>query len=346
MQIQGNELLFKTLVGSQAYGTSTPASDEDFKGCYMQSTDDLVGFGYREQIDVTKDECYYELRRFMQLLQSANPTMLEMLFVPDECVVHKSPVWDILVKNRGSFLTRKCRDSFGGYAVAQIKRAKGLNKKMNWEDNRVERKDVLDFVYAYEEGKTYPVKEYLTAKGRIQEGCGLVGLDHFPGTYALYYNETYGYKGICGPDSNDIRLSSVPKGEKPLTTIYFNKDAYSIHCKDFLSYTEWLANRNTTRYVDVADHGQKVDGKNLMHCRRLIDTALEIGQTGTLSVRRPNREYLLSIRKGEVDLETIIAEAERDLLLLDDIYKGSPLPEECDKERVNEILLEMRHFKN
>lgn len=37
--------IFKAIVGSQAYGTNIPTSDTDYKGVYMQSEDDLLGFG-------------------------------------------------------------------------------------------------------------------------------------------------------------------------------------------------------------------------------------------------------------------------------------------------------------
>ena len=346
--INGNKLLFKTIVGSQAYGTSIPTSDVDFKGVYIQPNDAILGFNYKEQIEVNKDECYYEIRRYLQLLQSANPTVLEMLFVPEECVQYKDPSWQVLLESRHIFLTKQCKNSFGGFAVAQIKRAKGLNKKMNWEEKRVERKDVLDFIWAIQDGKTVPAKSIMSDVAQPYH-FGLAGLDHFPGSYALYYDHTggtLGYKGIAGPDSNDVRLSSIPKGEEPLTTIFFNKDAYSIHCKEYREYQEWLEKRNTTRYVDVAGHGQAIDGKNLLHCRRLIDTALEIAQTGTLTVKRPNAEYLLSIRRGEVSLEDIISKAEEDLARLDELYLKCNLPDSVDMNQVNELLLQIRHLNN
>jgi len=117
-------LIFKAIVGSQSYGTSTPTSDVDYKGVYMQSVDELVGFGYKEQVDVGKDECYYEVRRFLQLLGSANPTVLELLYSPTDCILQSSPQFQLIVKHRDRFLTQKCLSSFGGYAVAQIKRQK------------------------------------------------------------------------------------------------------------------------------------------------------------------------------------------------------------------------------
>lgn len=340
-------LIFKAIVGSQSYGTSTPESDIDYKGIFMSHPDKLIGFGYEEQINVTKDETYYEVRRFLELLQSANPTVLELLYSPKDCIIEKKPVFDLIIRNRDKFLTQKCLLSFGGYTIAQIKKAKGLDKKMNWEKSRIERKTPLDFCYVYENGKTLPVEQWLKEKRLKQELCGLVALNHFKDCYALYYDffsEKIGFHGIVLSDSNDIRLSSVPKGLEPLCVINYNKDAYSNHCRDYNEYQDWIKNRNTQRYVDIDNHGQKVDGKNLLHCRRLLDTAIEIATQKTINVRRPNSDYLLKIRRGEVPLQEIIENAEKDILCLDELFKNSGLPKDVDKDFVNYLLLQIRKF--
>ncbi|MCU0355106.1 MAG: nucleotidyltransferase domain-containing protein, partial [Cytophagales bacterium] len=344
-------LIFKAIVGSQSYGTATPTSDIDHKGVYMQPVDDLISFDYKEQIEISKDEVYYEVRRFLQLLQSANPTVLELLYSPEDCIVQTSPQFERIVQNRHRFLTQKCLHSFGGYAIAQIKKAKGLDKKMNWEKDRVERKTPLDFVYAYTDGKTMPVEKWLEKNGKKQEKCGLVALDHFRDCYALYYDDNLengqpplGFKGIVMDDSNAVRLSAVPKGMTAETIVYYNKDGYSMHCKDYRDYETWLANRNTQRYVDIKGHNQQIDGKNLLHCRRLLDMAMEIATEKTIRVRRPNADYLLSIRRGEVELETIIEQAEKDLQQLDELFAKSGLPTDCDRDFVNELLLSIRHM--
>lgn len=354
MNIPG-KIIFKCIVGSRAYGTNIETSDTDYKGVYMQNQNDLLGFGYKEQIDHGKDECYYEVRRFLQLLETANPTVLEMLFIPDHCIIESSPEFDLLKKHRTKFLTKKCLNSFGGYAVAQIKKAKGMGKKMNWENSKVTRKSPIDFVYAYESGKTFPITTWLKREGLNERYCGLVGLQHFKDCYALYYDysahygsqgnrtfEPWGFHGIVLEDSNDIRLSSVPKGIEPRIIVNYNKDGYSKHCKDFNHYQEWLENRNTQRYVDVDNHNQKIDGKNLLHCRRLLDTATEIAKEGTISVFRPNASYLLQIRRGKISLESIIENAEHDLKGLNVLYEKSDLPESVDKAFVNDLLLQVR----
>lgn len=348
------DLIFKAVVGSQAYGTAIPTSDTDYKGIYKASYNELAGFNYKEQIEVGKDECYYELRRFLQLAQTANPTILELLYSPEDCILVRSRAHELLASHRHKFLTTQCANSFGGYAIAQIKKARGLDKKMNYEKSRIERKTPLDFCYVYEEGKTLPVQNWL--KGRKQGNCGLAKLNHIKDCYSLYYDysqdyshtnrvqKDYQYKGIIGEDSNEVRLSSIPKEATPETLMYFNKDGYSMHCKDYKEYQEWLQNRNTTRYTDTVTHGQQIDGKNLMHCRRLLDMAMEIAVEGTINVRRPNAADLLKIRRGEVSLDKLIEEAERDIKELDELFSKSSLPTEVDKDWVNELLLEARRL--
>lgn len=338
------KILLKAIVGSQAYGTNTANSDIDYKGVYAQPVEDLIGFTYKEQIEVSKDECYFEVRRFLQLLQSANPTMLELLYMPPECIVEKHPAFDIIIHNRDKFLTKKCLNSFGGYAIAQISKAKGLEKKMNWEHDKITRKKPFDFCYVYEDGKTMPLLYFLERNNRSADKCGLVALNHFKNCYALYYDATgeLDYKGIVSEKGNDVKLSSVPKGEKPVSIICFNQEGYSSHCKDYVEYETWLKNRNVQRYVDIANHQQQIDGKNLLHCRRLLDMAIEIATQKTINVRRPNAQELLKIRRGEIDLAAFMQKAEDEILELNELFEKSDLPKEVDNYFVNDLLLRIR----
>lgn len=333
--------LFSTLVGSQAYGTATPTSDFDKKGVFHASSAELLGTKYKQQIDHTKDHVDYELKRFLELLCSANPTVLEMLFSPDECVEYKHPVFDEILKHRHLFLTKKCRDSFGGYAVAQLRKARGLEKKFNWENNRTERKEPIDFCYLIIDSHTYKLTEWLEGMNIKEEELGLINLDHAPHCYAMFLCKERKYNGIFAKNSDYTIVSSIPKGEKPIGTLVYNKDSFQIHRKEWTEYQTWLAERNTQRYVDLKGHGQKVDGKHLLHLRRLLDVALEIPVLKTLKVRRDNADYLLSIRRGEVNLEDIIKQGEEDIEKLNDLYKKSDLPD--SPPDIDELLIQVRH---
>ena len=78
----------------------------------------------------TNDTVYYELNRFIRLLRDNNPNILEELYVPEDKILLMSERIKPLYDNRDKFLTTKCRNTFGGYSISQIKKARGLNKKI------------------------------------------------------------------------------------------------------------------------------------------------------------------------------------------------------------------------
>jgi hypothetical protein len=380
--VENGLILFETIVGSQAYGTQTPTSDEDHKFVYILPMDNILGVGYVEQLNVTKDITGWEIKRFLELMGSNNPTVLELLNSPEDCIVYKHPLFDLILEHKEDFITKICKDSFGGYARQQIKKAKGLNKKQNWEKDKVVRKDLLDFCYVIVDEKSIPWN--IWNAGRYSDKfIGAVNVPNARDVYALYYDktahmlhstdidentrETYkkvlkeagkpmglGYKGLVkvGQEtedgkinygvSNQLRLSSIPKDEKSICTIIYNKDGYSEHCKDYREYQEWLEKRNETRYVETQEHGQKIDGKNMMHCMRLIRMATEIGEGKGIIVRRPDAQELLSIRRGEVDLDSLIGIADEAIENMDKIFENSNLPNNVNRDLIDGLLIKIR----
>lgn len=347
-----DNLIYKCIVGSYSHGTYIEGvSDMDYKGVYMQDIDDILSFGYKEQIDINENETYYEIKRFLELLKKNDGNALAMLYSPEDLILYKHPSFDVLLKAKDKFLTKQCLKSFGDYAVGQIKRAQGLEKKMNWEKKRVDRKTPLDFVYVITDGVSNKLQDVLDSKSLKQEYCGLTKIDHARDLYALYYDfesdkngKPSKFRGITIDTGNSVRLTGVPKDASFITVVSFNIDEYSKHCRDYNSYQDWLSKRNTQRYVDTGSHGQQIDGKNMLHCRRLLDIAKEIATEKKLNVRRPNREYLINIRLGKVDLATIIADAERDVIELPELYEKSDLPEYVSDDLIREILLNMRKY--
>jgi hypothetical protein len=127
--------------------------------------------------------------------------------------------------------------------------------------------------------------------------------------------------------------------------MFYNKDGFSTHCKDYKSYQTWLNERNLNRFHTNVSHGQIYDSKNISHCFRLVSVAKEIALHGDLFVRRTNDvDYLLQIKRGEVPLDKIIEDVERDIAGLEEMYKVSNLPEDVDKDFVKELLLKIRLY--
>jgi len=152
--IENYNLIFKCLSGSHAYGLNLETSDKDYRGVF--SVDPLRYTDLQpppEQINNDKqDDVYYSVKRFFDLLRNSNPNILELLWMPDDCVETTSPQWNIIKENRTKFITKQAYKSVCGYAIAQIKKARGQKKKISLNQEHLEAIDELRL--ALERGQT------------------------------------------------------------------------------------------------------------------------------------------------------------------------------------------------
>jgi len=338
-----NLILFETISGSRSFGVATENSDTDIRGVYYLPKEDFFGLNYIPQIsNDTNDITYYEIGRFVELLQKNNPNILEVLASPEDCILQKHPLMDLLKAE--DFLSKLCKDTFAGYAVSQIKKAKGLNKKI-LNPVEKERKSILDFCYILHHQGSVPLKKWLSETGKVQEHCGLASIDHTKGMYALFYDESgiLRYKGIMqDAEANQVSVSSIPKGEDSLAYLFCNLDAYSTYCKDYREYWKWVSERNEERYNVNKTHGQNYDSKNMMHTIRLLQSCEQIFKTGSLQIRVDNREELLDIKAGNQSYEAVMQKAEDLIESIEFHHTASHLPDLPDLEKTTKILVEIR----
>jgi uncharacterized protein len=332
--------LLEVISGSRAYGTETPESDTDLKGVFAQPVEGLFGWERVPQINnESNDIAFYEVGRFAELLSKNNPNLLEMLFTPADCVLFRHPLMDRFTP--GMILSKLCCESFAGYALTQIGKARGLNKKIV-NPQPLERREILDFCYVPEGQGSVPVRVWLERRGLRQHDCGLTAVPHAGGTYAIFHAEPGTYAGMSGPDSMDVRLSRIERGAEPVGWMVFNKDAFKKHCKDWGEYHEWVAHRNEARYAGTMAHGQGYDAKNLMHTFRLLDAAEEIARHHRLTVRTPNREWLLRVKSGAFSYEELVSQAEARVAGIQRLYEESTLPDEPDRAAIERVVVEIR----
>jgi len=351
-----NLIIFEAITGSHAYGTSTPESDTDIRGVFVQPLEDVLKFGFIEQVsDEKNDVIFYELGRFINLLIDNNPNILELLSVPEDCVIYRDPEFQFLEGFKQKFLSKRVRWTFAGYAIDQIKKARGYNKKMNWEESQMVRKTVLDFCYVIWEGQTYPLEgwfknayflKWTTYKMDMQKLFGLAKIDHAHDLYAMYDLEDYDIqKGIVSDilKANDVQLTSIPKDAKLVAHISFNKDGYSSHCRKYAEYQTWLKERNPNRVRMNKEHGKNYDSKNMMHTYRLLLMAHELAK-GELRIRRTPKEIelLMRIRRGEYEYDSLLSEAEAMITTLDEAFERSTLPDKVDADFGYKLLGKLR----
>ena len=182
-------LIYQYIRGSHAYGLNVETSDIDTGGVYITDNIRLLGLrsNYCEQIaDEKNDNVWYEVGRFLELLLNSNPNMLEALFVPDRCILYKHPIMDIILENRHKFLSKKAFNALTSYGIEQVRKARGLNKKI--VNPITERKEPIDFCYTFRKQGTQPIQDWLKERGLKQIYCGLNHLPNMDQMYGVYYD--------------------------------------------------------------------------------------------------------------------------------------------------------------
>jgi hypothetical protein len=338
-----NLILFEAISGSRSFGLATENSDTDIRGIYYLPKEDFFGLNYIPQIsNETNDINYYEIGRFVELLQKNNPNILEVLASPEDCILQKHPLMDLLRSE--DFLSKLCKDTFAGYAISQIKKAKGLNKKI-LNPVEKERKSILDFCFILQNQDSLPLRKWLANEQKFQDQCGLSAISNTKGMFALFYDESesLSYKGIIqNEEANQVSVSSIPKEQMPAAHLFCNLDAYSTYCKDYREYWKWVSERNEDRYNVNKTHGQNYDSKNMMHTIRLLQSCEQIFKTGSLQIRVDNREELLDIKAGNWPYEAVMQKAEDLIESIEFHHATSNLPDSPDLEKTTKILIEIR----
>lgn len=334
-------IVLECISGSKAYGLDTPTSDTDIKGVFVLPKQDYYGLNYIEQVNnESNDIVFYELKRFMELLSYNNPNILELLNSPPQAVLYKHPFLEEIETER--ILSKLCKDTFGKFAFSQIKKAKGLKKKIVNPMSK-ERKDILAFCYINYQQGAIPLTKFLEIKHWKQENCGLVKIPHMKDLYGLYHEENTKFQGIMRQEnSNDVCLSSIPKGIAQQAIMYFNKDGYSAYCKEYREYWHWVEKRNDERFENTQSHGKNYDAKNMMHVFRLLEMAYEIGKYGKINVKRPNRDFLLEIKTGKFEYEELLLMAQQRQEAMEAAFESSDLPEKPSMEYINNLAYSLR----
>lgn len=139
-----SSLVYATITGSKAYGTSTKESDIDIYGVAVPPKEVLFphllgyipGFGIHppsfEQFqvqDVTLNGESFDITIFsiVKYINSAwenNPNIVDTLFTGDDLVIYRTEISDIIRENGSNFITKDCKNRFAGYSQSQWKKTK------------------------------------------------------------------------------------------------------------------------------------------------------------------------------------------------------------------------------
>lgn len=128
------QTIVKHLAGSQAYGTSTPESDTDYRGIFLANKEYILTpfFNVKEVSDTSEEDTkFYEINQYLSLYTEANPNILESLWVKPDHIVESTEIYDYLRSFNQQLLSSKIAHSYSGYAYNQVKR---MSNHHGWLD--------------------------------------------------------------------------------------------------------------------------------------------------------------------------------------------------------------------
>jgi hypothetical protein len=326
-----NKIILKVKAGSHLYGLATPQSDLDYIGVYLSTPEELLGLNHSEIIEdniVSKKEngrndkdavdCkYYELRKFCQLALNNNPTILELLFAPEESIVEITEEGRRLINNASKFLCRRVKHSYCGYAFSQKQKS---------------------FI------KTENLKKLVEARRIFVESGFNTSAD------MLYdHLEKEGLMGLCTTYTNqqdrEVHLNlgtlglTVIQGEYPgwiqLADLRFTNQKL----KDVFAKIEERINKATGRKDEMLEKGY--DPKFMSHTIRLLVEGKELLKTGVLVLPLQEKDYLLKCKLGQippVDMMNRIEELEQEV---ECCASSTMLPAKPDFNSVNKMVQEI-----
>jgi uncharacterized protein len=332
--------------GSHAYGTNTPASDEDFKGIAIPPKPYFLGtmnkFEQAELKAPDPDAVIYDIRKFFNLAADCNPNIIEVLHTDPSDHFIVDPIGEVILEHKNDFLSKKIKHTFLGYSVAQLKRIKthkqwimnpivnepkrggfGLAEKSEIDSSQLAavqseiRKELdrfqFDFMEGLEEAQKIEIRSTMTEM-----------LSELKITNEQHWEATARKIGLSDNFIDVLRKENM----------------YANARRSWEQYNNWKKTRNPARAALEEKFGY--DTKHAYHLVRLIRMCREILTTGKVIVKRPDREELLTIRNGAWSYEQLIDFAESEDKALAELYLTSTaLPKTPDKEKLDQLCIQL-----
>lgn len=334
----GSKKVFQCISGSHLYGTNTALSDVDERGVFIPPKEYFLGFSKRiEQIEDKKNDIvYWDIRKFLQLTADCNPTMVELLFIPENKWIISSKEWEVVVANRESFISKKARFTFAGYAMSQANRIKRhRNWLLNPPKNKPERKDfglpedraliqsdqigafnVLLSMYLEQVKQFHPLKEQLDEMLETKQFIGIVQ--------------------SCENMNFDLVKQILPISDNLIEALAREK-RYIQAKSQWDKYQNWKKTRNPERAK--LEEKFKFDCKHGSHLYRLLSEGEELLLKHTITLPRPDAELLLEIRNGKYSYDELMEMIGNVDLKFDKLYQETTLPKTPDFTKIDGLCI-------
>lgn len=323
LEIAREHTFFTSRIGSKAYGTNHPDSDDDIR-CVFAAPAKLMASPF-ETINLSMikdpsedDTVYWELGSFLQKAPM-DPDMLASLFARPELQKARvnSTAVRILLENRERLLSKTLIFRLIGHAERDL-------KYMGREDKLRDIKEKpcpLAFMFS-DKGNETPFFEGKAPKGRLTR----LANPSSKGWGVLKFFEAD--EDLLNEHGDLIIKKSEPKSHPEATEIHFNERGFSQALRTYRDRLQGPA-RESKRHDLFNRYG--FDTKQAGSAIRLSRMALELAETGSFNLFRPDAEELKSIiLDGAWDIDRVREEAARLKKRATEMAPDSPLPDQPD----------------
>jgi hypothetical protein len=302
--------IVEMVFGSHLYGTSSPASDKDFKGVYLPSLGEmLLGRFPKSYNENTKqnssekntsedtDKEVYSLHYFLELAKQGETVALDMLHAPSSAWLSSSWQWEYLVNRRSMFYTKNL-SSLVGYARKQA-------SKYGVKGSRLaEAKAVLSVMEsALAANPTLKVLDLLPLLP-VGEHCGMMEA------------KGVSFYQVCG---RKLTLNAAVHHYVPMVETFIEE--YGARAKQ-------------------AESNEGVDWKAVSHAFRAAFQVKGILKDGDFSYPLPETEFLRAVKSGSLHFKNEVGPKLDEVMdEVEALSAASTLPESVDSEAVDNLLL-------
>ncbi len=312
--------IFLTQFGSHVYGTTVPTSDTDLKGLIVPSSKQILlqkdpntivqttklNKNSKNTVDDVDTE-YFSLKQFMKLLMEGQTVSVDLLFTPKKFWLQEAdPVFEMIYNNRHHFL-HTGTSGFVEYAKSQA-------NKYGIKGSRVNAvRTVLEFLNELDDHtklNNYIATDQALPKELQKEHINIVQTRN-PRNELEYHLE------VC---NRKVPLFALVKYAKEVYQRIF--DQYGARAL-------------------AAEKNEGVDWKSLMHAVRICEQAQELFLTQNVTFPRPNADFLLKIRKGELPYKQVAELIENGMIDLEATKLKSTLPTKPNYELAEQIVCDV-----
>jgi uncharacterized protein len=307
------QVILTGFVGSHSYGTATAESDYDKMSVIIPDEHvylGLDGWGnsgskseeYEDSEKGFIDHKLFELKKFIMMCAGMNPNAVPLLWLQEYELW--TPEGQILVKHRNLFNSRKAYHTFSGYAHGQLQKMGGVFND-NEEPNKILKAGHQRF------------QEYALAEIAHQRACR----DEIPETR-----------------TESVRRELYDEGYL-LAMVALNTHSKE-ECKRIKDGP--ITGRMGKKRKDLREK-YGYDTKFAFHTIRLMKMCVEFlthPEEGLKVYRKGiDADFLYSIRMGAFTQQEIKTMADELFIEAREAVKHSPLPEEPDMDKINDLCV-------